>query len=88
MVVVGANIHDIKLLAMTMEDVEVERPDLRDSGIQRLCLDKGYDNPTRHQAVATHGCRGHIRRIEEEILDAMGVKRYPTRRWVVERTLA
>ena len=29
----------------------------------------------------------HIRRIGEEKLDDAGVKRYPARRWVVERTL-
>ena len=28
----------------------------------------------------------HIRRIGEEKLDDAGVKRYPARRWVVERT--
>ena len=57
-------------------------------GKARLCLDKGYDNPTGHQAVAAHGYRGHVRRIGEEKLDPQGVKRYPARRWVVERTLA
>ena len=35
-------------------------------GKARLCLDKGYDNPTGHQAVAAHGYRGHVRRIGEE----------------------
>ena len=38
--------------------------------------------------MAAHGYLGHIRRISEEKLDAQGVKRYPARRWVVERTLA
>ena len=87
MVVAGANVHDTKLLAMTLDRVVVERPD-GDKGIQHLCLDKGYDNPTGHQGVVAHGYRGHIRRIGEEKLDANGVKRYPARRWVVERTLA
>ena len=87
MVVAGANVHDTKLLAMTLESVVVGRPEGR-VGPQHLCLDKGYDNPTGHQAVAAHGYRGHIRRIGEEKLDAKGVKRYPARRWVVERTLA
>ena len=83
--VAGANIHDTKLLAITLDSIVVERPD---TGVQHLCLDKGYDNPTGHEAVATHGYQGHIRRIGEERLDAKGVKRYPARRWVVERTLA
>ena len=47
MVVAGANVHDTKLLALTLDRVVVERPD-GDKGIQHLCLDKGYDNPTGH----------------------------------------
>ena len=87
MVVAGANVHGTKLLAMTLESVVVEHPEGR-VGPQHLCLDKGYGNPTGHQAVAAPGYRGHIRRIGEEKLDAKGEKRYPARRWVVERTLA
>ena len=83
--VAGANVHDTKLLALTLESIVVERPD---TGNQHLCLDKGYDNPTGHEAVAIHGYRGHIRRIGEEKLDAKGERRYPARSWVVERTLA
>ena len=84
LVVAGANVHDTKLLAITLDSIVVERPD---AGIQLLCLDKGYDNPTGHEAVAAHGyC--DIRRTGEEKLDAKGEKRYPARRWVVERTLA
>ncbi len=64
------------------------RVHLSDEWPQHLCLDKGYDNPTGHRTVAAHEYRGHIRRIGEEKLDAKGVKRYPARRWVVERTLA
>ena len=46
------------------------------------------DNPSGRGAAAGHGYREHIRRIGEEKLDASGDKRYPARRWVVERTLA
>ena len=84
-VVAGANVHDTKLLAMTLNSIVVERPE---AGIQHLCLDKGYDNPTGHEAVAAHGYQGHIRRIGEEKLDSQGERSYPARRWVVERTLA
>ena len=87
MVVAGANVHDTKLLALTLESIVVERPGGSDQGSQHLCLDKGCDNPTGHQAAA-QGYRGHIRRIGEGKLDPQGVKRYPARRWVVERTLA
>ena len=61
----------------------VERPE----GTQNLCLDKGYDNPTGHGAVAEAGYQPHIRRIGEEQLDQSGEKTHPARRWVVERTL-
>ena len=84
-VVAGANVHDTKLLAITLDSIVVERPE---AGIEHLCLDKGYDNPTGREAVAAHGYRGHIRCIGEEKLDAKRTKRYPARRWVVERTLA
>ena len=58
MVVAGANFHDTKLLALTLDSIVVER---RDTWIQHLCLDKEYDNPTGHKAVAAYGYRGHIR---------------------------
>ena len=77
LVVAGANVHDTKLLALTLESIVVERPD---TGIQHLRLDKGYDNPTGQQALTNHWYRGHIRRIGEEKLDAKGVKRLPARR--------
>ena len=85
-VVAGANVHDAKLLEATLSSVVVERPQPTEH--QHLCLDKGYDNPSGRGAAARHGYRGHIRRIGEEKLDGSGNKRYPARRWVVERTLA
>ena len=66
----------------------VERPQSTEESPQNLCLDKAYDNPTGHQVVLAYGYQGHIRRIGEEKLDEGGEKRYPARRWVVERTLA
>ena len=87
-VVAGANVHDTKLLPATLEAIVVARPEPTEERPQHLCLDKGYDNPTGHQATAAHGFQAHIRRIGEEKLDASGQKRYPARRWVVERTLA
>lgn len=80
--------HDTKLLAATLDAVVVERPKPSEGEPQHLCLDKGYDNPTGHQAVVEHHYVPHIRRIGEEKLTADGEKRYPARRWVVERTLA
>jgi putative transposase len=86
-VVAGANVHDTKLLAATLDAIVVERPKPTEQRPQHLCLDKGYDNPTGHQAAADHDYVAHIRRIGEEKLDDKGRKKYPARRWVVERTL-
>ena len=87
MVVAGANVHDTKLVEQTLEHVVVARPENTGDEAQNLCLDKGYDNPTGHRVVAAYGYQAHVRRIGEEKLDHLGQKRYPARRWVVERTL-
>ncbi|MBM3271448.1 MAG: transposase [Candidatus Sericytochromatia bacterium] len=84
----GANVHDTKLLAATLGAVVVERPQPTEASPRHLCLDKGYDNPTGHQAAAAFGYVAHIRRIGEEKLDDRRKKTRPARRWVVERTLA
>ena len=87
-VVAGGNVHDTKLLVATLDAIVVERPQPSEEEPQHLCLDKGYDNPTGRQAVEEHGYVPHIRRIGEEKMAPDGEKRYPARRWVVERTLA
>ena len=84
--VAGANVHDTKLLEATLEAIVVQRPQPTDEAPQHLCLDKGYDNPTGHQAAAAYGYQAHIRRIGEEKLDSSGEKTQPARRWVVERS--
>lgn len=84
----GANRNDHLLLEATIEAIVVERPEPTEECPQHLCLDKGYDNPTGDQVAEAHGYIGHIRRIGEEKLDEVGEKRYPARRWVVERTIA
>jgi putative transposase len=86
--IAGANVHDTKLLAATPEAIVGDRPQPTAEEPQHRCLDKGYDNPTGHETVATYQYMPHIRRIGEEQLDAHGEQRYPARRWVVERTLA
>jgi putative transposase len=70
-----------------MEAIVVERPVATEQAPQHLCLDKGYDKQPAREAVKRHGYTPHIRRIGEEKKDSAGEKRYPARRWVVERTL-
>jgi putative transposase len=86
-VIAGANVHDTKLLAATLEAIVVERPAPTLERPQHLCLDRAYENPTGEAAVADHRYVPHIRRIGEEKLDpATGEQRFPARRWVVEGT--
>lgn len=86
-IVAPANVHDAKLLEQTLGAIVVERPQPTEEEPQNLSLDKGYDNPSGERAVEQNGYVGHIRRIGEEKLDQKGRKRFPARRWVVERTL-
>jgi putative transposase len=88
-VIAGANVHDTKLLAATLDAIVVPRPQPTPQRPQHLCLDLGYDNPTGAEAVKTHHYVSHLRRIGKEKLDlATGELCFPARRWVVERTLA
>jgi putative transposase len=88
-VIAGANVHDTKLLAATLDAIVIERPHPTPEQPQHRCLDLGYDNPTGAAAVTSHHYVAHLRRIGKEKLDlATGELRFPARRWVVERTLA
>jgi putative transposase len=86
-IVAGANVPDFKLLEETLDAIVVERPEPSEGAPQHLCLDKGYDKAVVEEVVQSCGYTPHIRRIGEEKLDSAGEKRYPARRWVVERTL-
>ena len=87
MVIAGANIPDFKLLEATLEAIVIERPEPSEATPQHLCLDKGYDKDPVREMLERYGYIPHIRRIGEEKKDSEGEKRYPARRWVVERTL-
>jgi putative transposase len=86
-VIAGANVPDFKLLEDTIEAIVVKRPQSTEQAPQQLCLDKGYDKQPAREVVERHGYTPHIRKIGEEKKDSAGEKRYPARRWVVERTL-
>ncbi len=86
-IVAGANVPDFKLLEATLDAIVVERPEPTEQAPQHLCLDKGYDKRPAREVVERHGYTPHIRKIGEEKKDSAGEKRYPARRWVVERTL-
>ena len=83
--IAGANVHDTKLLAATIDAIVVERTEPTKEKPQHFCLDKGYDNPTDRAAAPSKGHTPHIRRIVEEKPVNRG-KKYNPRRWGVEQT--
>jgi len=82
----GANRHDSKMVANTVESIPVPRPEPTRKAPQGLCLDKGYDYDRVRDLVREFGYTAHIRARGEE---AQAIKReagFKARRWVVERT--
>ncbi len=87
-VIAAANVHDAKLLKRTLQAIVLPKPKPTPRKKQHLCLDKGYDNPTGRAASVSRGHTPHVGRIGQEQLNRRGRRRSPSRRWVVERTLA
>jgi len=84
---VGANVHDSRLVSPTLALDKVPRPAPTAEHPQHLCLDKGYDYARVDTEVAGQAFRAHICRIGEEKTTAHAITQ-PARRWVVERTIA
>jgi len=87
-VVVGANVHDSRLVGFTLE----KNSDFVNifeicTGNYHLCLDKGYDYDRVREEVFIYGFDSHIRSRGEEKVDRRDGC-HPARRWVVERTFA
>ena len=85
--VVGANVHDSRLVSSTLATLMLPRLKLTPETDQHRCLDKGDDDPRVEAEVQGHGDLPHSRRIGEETR-APDAKTHPARRWVVERTIA
>lgn len=89
--ITGANEHDKWSADELFVSIVVKRPKKKK---QHLCADKGYDYKDVHEFVEQERYIAHIkhrrRRGEPAIEECPipGEKRYPARRWVVERTLA
>ena len=86
-VVEAADVNDDRLLLQTIEAVVVERPRVKQKRSQHLSLDKAYDTPTGERVVAQKRYIPHIRR-KGEVPVPKAQRKYPARRWVVERTWA
>ena len=83
-VVAGANRHDMKLLAATLEAVVIERPEPTGETPQHLCADKGYDYAACREEAARQAYIAHIRSRGEERQEKQAIPGYRARRWVVE----
>lgn len=85
LVVAGANTHDSKLLATTLDSIVVERP--KPSIMeQNLCADAGYKGKPCLNATRERGYKPYIKQRRDEAMEIKTVPRAKARRWVVERT--
>lgn len=86
--VAGANRHDMKLVADTLYNFAIARPEPSAERPQHLCLDKGYDYPEVRTLLQHWGYTAHIPRKGAAAPNPQPLPRYRARRWVVERTHA
>jgi transposase len=79
-------VHDVKLLATTLDPVVMARPVPKERKPQHLCADAGYKGTPARQAVKRRDYRPHLKQRREEAKAKRSVPGYKARRWVVERT--
>lgn len=84
--VAGANRHDMKMAAATLDATVVERPEPTPDTPQHVSMDKGFDYDEIRDAVAARHYIAHIRARGEETALKQGTPGYRARRWVVERS--
>ena len=85
-VVSGANVHDKRLVAATLDRMVIDRPAPTPRHQQHFCADKGYDYPDVRRLVATWGYTAHTLSRGQEQVGRATIPGYRARRWVVERT--
>ncbi len=83
----GANVHDQKLLAATLDDIPVHRPKPTRNKPQHLCLDKGYVGKPCEQAALRRDYIPHLPLKGTETAKPKR-RRHKAHRWKVERTLS
>ena len=83
-VIGGANTHDVKLLAATLDGVVMERPNDEGDKEQNLCLDAGYVGAQAKQEVLDRAYVPHIRPRSEEIEEKAKNPDFKPKRWIVE----
>ena len=84
LIVAGANRHDVKLLAQTLDAIVVPRPKPTPRRRQHLCVDKGYAGKAADQQMRERGYIPHVP--QKGAPKARHKTNGQARRWVVERT--
>ena len=82
----GAQVHDVKLLEPTLDQIVVKRPPAQDPPKENLCADNGYAGQPAKQAIEKRNYVPHVRGRGEEKDAKRRNPRKRARRWVVERT--
>jgi putative transposase len=82
----GANRHDMKLFAATLDAIVVSRPEPGGGDPQHLCLDAGYNYAAIRAEAVAHDYDAHIRSRADECATKAKHPSWRARRWVVERT--
>ena len=86
--ITGANTPDKTVALATLDSLVVERPEKIVYRLHHLCLDKGYDYAEIIEGVQERDYHLHLAKSEAEKAARLAQKKYPARRWVVERTHA
>jgi transposase len=84
LIVAGANRHDVKLLAQTLDAIVVPRPKPTKRRPQNLYVDKGYAGKPADQQMRARGYIPHVPKKGGP--QARHKTKGRARRWVVERT--
>ena len=85
--VAAANVPDAKLLEATLDAVVLERPPVEvPAWPQHLSLDAGFDDDASYLAALDRDYTPHI--ASHRAPSPPPARRFPARRWVVERTIA
>jgi putative transposase len=84
-IITSANTHDVTVAIEIVDSMVIKRPSskLKYKQKQNLCVDKAYHSKEIEQEIVKRGYIPHIRHRREE---RIFYRKYPARRWVVERT--
>jgi putative transposase len=82
----GANVHDVKLLEVTLESIVFPRPKTNICATESLCMDAGYVGYAAMVTMRNHGYQQNLKSRKQETEEKTRTPGHKARRWVVERT--